>query len=149
MYGSSLKESCECDMLSDGLFDLREIFISFTEHKKHQEDPASFDERVREKLIPRYMGTMERQLKSKMKDNEVSFLLGKKLNYADVALLEVLELLEETYPGLVKASYPLTAAFHQHLREMERIKSYLNSDRRNPPLNTDYIDHVRQVLDRK
>ena len=145
MYGSSQKEAYLCDMITDGLSDFKEHFISFTNYKQRQENPAPFDAKVCNKLVPRYMKAMEEQIKTN-KMNKVSFLLGEKLSYADVALLEVSELLEEAYPGLVKGFYPLVGALHQHLRQLEGVDNYLKSDRRNPPINDDYIAHVRQIL---
>ncbi len=152
MYGSSPVEAYRCDMIADGLADLRERFIMFSDFKQRKEDPEPFNTRVRDKLIPRYMSAMEEQLKSNSEASSVeggaaSFLVGKKLSYADVALLEVLELVEELYPGLVAAGgYLSVARFHQQMRERDRVRDYLNSERRHPPLNDEYIAHVREIL---
>lgn len=147
MYGATLQEATECDVIADGLFDFRESFILFSEHKLRQEDPASFNRKVREQCIPRYMGTMETQLQ-RNKRGGGSYLVGSKMSYADIALLEVLELVEETYPGLLAREYPLVTKFHQNIIKEEggRVADYLKSERRHPPLNQEYITHVREIL---
>lgn len=145
VYGCSAKEAYECDMIADGLADLKEHFLLFAQHMQRQEDPASFHNKVRDKLLPRYMKAMESQLQ-RNHDGNGHFLVGTQLNYADVALLEVLELLEEVYPELVRDRYPLVSEFHHSVRKMERVREYLSSSRRNPPLNETYIAHVKEVL---
>lgn len=152
MYGSSAVEAYQCDMLADGLADLRERFIMFSDYEQRRQDPETYNPRVRDKLIPRYMSAMERQLQTNNNEKEEGAprcLVGGKLSYADVALLEVLELIEDSYPGILATStYPHVARFHQQMREMERVRDYLDSDRRHPPLNDEYIAHVREILPR-
>ncbi len=133
-------------MLADGLCDFKEHFISFAEYFKRQEDRSLFDTKMKEKLIPRYMSVMETALLEGGKTEERAFLIGKKLSYADVALLEVLEFLEEEYPGLIKRGYPSVAAFHESMRGMDRVRNYLGSERRNTSVNNAYIKEVREVL---
>lgn len=146
MYGDTLQEATECDVIADGLFDFRESFILFSEHKLRQEDPASFDGKVRDQRIPRYMGTMEAQLQ-RNRSGGGNYLVGTKRSYADIALLEVLELVEEMYPGLLAREYPLVTTFHLNIKEEGgRVANYLESERRHPPLNQEYITNVREVL---
>ena len=134
-------------MIADGLFDFRENFIMFSSYKQLHEDPALFHGKVRDKLIPRYMSAMENQLQRNNGGGaEGRGLVGMEMSYADVALLEVLELVEELYPGLVRNEYPLVASFHDNMKEIARVKDYLSSERRNPPLNETYIGHVREIL---
>jgi len=132
-------------MIADGLADFKEYFILFVEFKQKQENPALFHAKVRDKLLPRYMAAMEGQLQRNI-EGKGHFLVGTHLSYADVALLEVLELVEEAYPSLVGGTYPLVSGFHGNMRKMEKVEAYLNSSRRAPPLNDDYIAHVREVL---
>lgn len=147
MYGSSPLEAYQCDLIADGLADLKEHFITFKDYYQRKADPETYDSHIKDKLLPRYLTAMEKQLKCNNKSENPHFLVGEKLSYADVALLEVLELVEELHPGLVTATgHSLVARFHQSMREMARVKDYLNSTRRHPPLNEDYIAHVREIL---
>lgn len=142
-----MEEAAQCDMIADGLFDLRENFIMFSSYKQLHEDPALFHGKVRDKLIPRYLSAMENQLRRNDGGGAGGRgLVGMEMTYADVALLEVLELVEELYPGLVRNGYPLVSSFHHNMKESDRVKDYLSSERRNPPLNDTYIDYVREIL---
>lgn len=134
-------------MLADGLADLKEFFILFVHYQQRKEDRRTFDAKVRDKLVPRYMSAMETQLQRNKEKGQ--FLLGQKLSYADMALLEVAELLEEEYPGIIEGGYPLVRTLHLHLREMPSMQDYFSSTRRNPPLNDAYIAEVRQILSRE
>lgn len=142
-----MEEATQCDMIADGLFDLRENFILFLSYKQLHEDPTLFHGKVRDKLVPRYLSAMENQLRRNNGGGDGGRgLVGTEMSYADVALLEVLELVEELYPRLVRNGYPLVASFHHNMKEMARVKDYLGSERRNPPLNDAYIAHVREIL---
>lgn len=144
MYGSSPVEAYQCDMIADGLADLKEHFIKFADYQQRKEDPQAYDSMLKGKL-PRYLSAMEKQLSRNGKSDTALFLVGNKLSHADVALLEVLELVEEQYPGVVR-EYPLLARFHHRMREMDRVRDYLSSTRRHPPLHDEYIAHVKEIL---
>ena len=146
MYGDDSTEAVYCDMIADGLADLRTNFVTFDNYTLRKTDPDEYARKVRDQLLPRYLGALEEQLKSKNKGEKSGFLLGSKISYADVSLIEVLELVQETFASELEKGYPFLSAFRERMLARSNIIDYYKSGRRNPPLDDAYIAHVKEVL---
>ncbi|KAJ9502257.1 hypothetical protein LTR99_001105 [Exophiala xenobiotica] len=87
----------------------------------------------REERLPKFLGYFERVLSGPASGGE--YLYGGKLTYADLVLFQCLDGLTFAFPkclASLKASgkYSKVFALYQRVKGLERIKAYLESDRR-------------------
>ena len=68
-------------------------------------------------------------------DKGATYFFESKLTYVDIAIFHILNATEAQFPedwAKLKPSVPLLAAFHSRMKEIPRIKAYLESDRVKP-----------------
>ena len=147
MYGSSESEAYQCDMIADGLADLRKSFTSFDNYRLRKKDEAAYVAQVAA-LLPRYLRPLEEMLKTNNGGEKTGFLLGEKITYTDVSLLEVLEHVKETFPDLLEKEYPYLSAFRERTLDRPGLKAHYAAGRRNVAINDEYVSHVNEVLQR-
>jgi glutathione S-transferase len=81
--------------------------------------------------IPKFLSYYEKILQKNAKGS--SFLLGKKICYADLSLFQMVEGLRYAFPktmAKLEPSYPRVVAVHDRVAARPRIKKYLASPRR-------------------
>ena len=148
MYGSNAIEAYQCDMIADGLADFRKSFTSFDNYRLRKKDEAGYVTQV-SLLLPKYLRPLEEMLKANNGGEKRGFLLGEKIAYTDISLVEVLEHVNEIFPGVLKRDYPYLGSFHERMLERPGLKAHYSSGRRKPQINDDYIAHVNEVFERK
>ena len=148
MYGSNAIEAYQCDMIADGLADLRKSFTSFDNYRQRKLDEAGYLAQVG-RLLPRYLKPLEEMLKTNNGGEKKVFLLGEKITYTDVSLVEVLEHVKENFPGVLEKEYPYLSSFLQRTLERPGLKAHYAAGRRNVAINDEYIAHVDEVFERK
>lgn len=149
MYGSNATEAYQCDMIADGLADFRKSFTSFDNFRLRKKDEAGYISQVGT-LLPKYLRPLEEMLKANNGGEKRGFLLGgEKIAYADVSLVEILEHVNEMFPGVLEKDYPYLGSFRERMLERPGLKDHYSSGRRKPPINDEYIAHVNEVFERK
>ena len=148
MYGSNATEAYQCDMIADGLADFRKFFTSFDNYRLRKKDEAGYLAQVR-KSFPRYLTPLEEMLKDNNDGEKRGYLLGERITYADISLVEILELVKEVFPDVLEKEYPFLGSFRERVLERPGLKAHYSAGRRNPPISDEYITHVNEVLERK
>lgn len=148
MYGSNATEAYQCDMIADGLADFRKYFTSFDNYRQRKKDEAGYVAQVRS-LLPRYLKPLEEMLKANNGGNKTGYLLGEKITYTDISLVEVLEHVKEMFPEVLEQEYPYLGSFRERVLERPGLKAHYSAGRRNLPVNDEYIAHVNDVFQRK
>ena len=148
MYGSNAREAYQCDMIADGLADFRKSFTSFDNYRLRKRDEAGYLAQVTT-LLPKYLRPLEEMLKASNGGEKKGFLLGEKIAYTDVSLVEILEHVNENFPGVLGKEYPYLESFRERVLERPGLKAHYSSGRRKPPINDEYIAHVNEVFERK
>jgi glutathione S-transferase len=95
--------------------------------------------------VPKYLGYFERLLEN----SGGSYLIGRKLTYADLSLFQIVEGLRYAFPKRMKAferKIPALVDLHDRVAARPNIKAYLASDRR-IPFNEDGIFRRYKELD--
>jgi glutathione S-transferase len=95
--------------------------------------------------VPKYLGYFERILNS----NGGSYLIGRRLTYADLSLFQIVEGLRYAFPKRMKAferRIPGLVDLHDRIAARPNIKAYLSSDRR-IAFNEDGIFRRYRALD--
>ena len=148
MYGSNATEAYQCDMIADGLADFRKSFTSFDNYRLRKKDEAGYIAQV-STLLPKYLRPLEEMLIASNGGEKKGFLLGEKITYTDVSLVEILEHVNELFPGILERDYPYLWLFRVHILERPELKAHYSLGRRKPSINDDYIAHVNEVFERK
>ena len=148
MYGSNAIEAYQCDMIADGLADFRKSFTSFDNFRLRKKDEAGYVAQV-SLLLPKYLKPLEEMLKANNGGEKRGYLLGEKIAYTDVSLVEVLEHVNEMFPGVLERDYPYLGSFRERMLECPGLKAHYLSGKRKPPINDEYIAHVDEVFQRK
>lgn len=140
LYGKDLKERARIDMYADGTLDLM-MMIAVTPFKPPEEKEESYATVVT-KAKTRYFPAFEKILKDQGQD----FLVGNKLSWADIQLLEAILMVEELN-GSVLSDFPLLQAFKTRISNIPTIQKFLQpgSQRKLPP-DSRYVQVVRRVL---
>ena len=148
MYGSNATEAYQCDMIADGLADFRKYFTSFDNYRQRKKDEAGYVAQVRS-LLPRYLKPLEEMLKANNGGKKAGYLLGEKITYTDISLVEVLEHVKEMFPEGLEQEYPYLGSFRERVLERPGLKAHYSAGRRNCPVNDEYIAYVNKVFQRK
>ena len=141
LYGSTAEEAVQCDMIYDGLNDYVTSFLTYT----FQTDKATFlTEKVVPK-VPRYLQPLNDMLARNNGGEERGFLLGDKITFPDLLLLEALEYTHELLPSQL-SSYPFLVAFRQRMLERPSMKQFYTTGRHRGTPDARYAAHVSEVL---
>uniref|UniRef100_A0A672VDK7 Glutathione S-transferase n=1 Tax=Strigops habroptila TaxID=2489341 RepID=A0A672VDK7_STRHB len=140
LYGKDLKERAWIDMYVEGTTDLM-VMIMY-----HPFEPADTKEKnlalIIERATTRYFPVYEKALK----DHGQDYLVGNKLSWADIHLLEAILMVEEFKPDILSA-FPLLQAFKGRTSNIPTIKKFLQpGSQRKPP--TDEKEAVATVKKR-
>lgn len=141
LCGGSQQEAAQCDMLYEGLSDCVKLFLPYP---FQQNKPAYLTEKV-DPVISRYLQPMNDALARNNGGEEKGYLLGAKLSYPDLLLLEVLEYTHELLPSQL-SKYPLLASFRTRMRQRPSMRQFYTSGMHRATPDDIYAAHVAEVL---
>ncbi|KAI6071535.1 Glutathione S-transferase-like isoform X2 [Aix galericulata] len=133
LYGKDLKERALIDMYVEGITDLMQMVLMFpfTPAEAKAKSLAS----IEEKATKRYFPVFEKILKQHGQD----FLVGNRLSWADVQLLEAILAVEEKVPAVL-SGFPQLQAFKTKMSNVPTIKKFLQpGSARKPPPDENYV----------
>lgn len=140
LYGKDLKERALIDMYVGGTSDLMEyiIFYPFIEGKQKEVQLNTIVEKATNRYFPAY--------EKILKGHGEKYLVGNRLSWADVHLLEAILMVEEKCADIL-THFPLLKAFRTRLSEIPTIKSFVQpGSQRKPVPGEKYVETVRNVL---
>ncbi|NXI92511.1 GSTA2 transferase, partial [Psophia crepitans] len=140
LYGKDLKERAWIDMYVEGTTDLMGMIMRLPF------EPADVREKnfalSLERAATRYFPVYEKALK----DHGQDYLVGNKLSWADIHLLEAILMVEECKPDILSA-FPLLQAFKGRISNVPTIKKFLQpGSPRKPPTDDKFIANVRKIF---
>ena len=141
LYGRNAQEACMCDMMEGGLCDFLAKFMG----RPFQEDKDKYVAEKVEPFVVRYLKPFNAMMERNNGGEKKGFILGDKINYPDLLLLECLESVVELLPSYLP-QYPFLEAFYQRMLERPTIKSFRASSRHKPMGDDVYAAHVSEVL---
>jgi glutathione S-transferase len=130
LYGASAREAALCDQALSASDDVRvEVRkIAFAEAAQR---PA-MRETLATEFLPRWMGYLDRLLAAN-KGGE-GYFVGDSVSVADIAMYFLFEILHDNGLGAAIERSPRLAAFVGRVAARPRIRAYVESPRRFPPL---------------
>ncbi|KAG8511971.1 Glutathione S-transferase A4 [Galemys pyrenaicus] len=140
LYGRNLKEQAWIDMYVEGLKDLSDMIMFF---------PLSLPEEkemnlkyILERATKRFFPVYEKALR----DHRQDFLVGNRLSWADIQLLEVILMAEECEPNVL-SGFPLLQDFKARISNIPTISKFLQAgSQRKPPLDENSIKTVKNIF---
>lgn len=142
LYGSTAEEAVQCDMMYDALHDF--INYCYLPYPFQADKPNHLEEKVVPKL-PRYLQPFSDILAKNNGGEKKGFLLGDKLSFPDLLLLEAVEYTHELLPSHL-TSYPFLVAFRQRMLERPSMKQFYATGRHRGTPDDKYAAHVSEVL---
>ncbi|XP_051470244.1 glutathione S-transferase-like [Apus apus] len=139
LYGKDLKERAWIDMYVEGTTDLMRMMINLPFHPADtkEENLALIIERATNRYFPVY--------EKALKDHGHDYLVGDKLSWADIHLLEAILMAEECKPDILSA-FPLLQAFKGRTSNIPTIKKFLQpGSQRKPRTNEKTVAIVRKI----
>lgn len=136
LHGKDPKERLMINMYAEGIIDLQEMImmLPFTGDQK------SKLENIETKAKGRYLPVYEKVLSGPV------YLVGGKLTYADVLLLECTLMLEETFTGIL-ADFPNVKALQGRMLQIPAINRFLKpGSKRKPQPDDQYVKTVVEVF---
>lgn len=136
LHGKDIKERAMINMYSEGVLDLMEMImmLPFTP------DPKAKLDNIESKAKERYLPVFEKVLSGSI------YLVGGKLSFADVQLLECTLMLEEKFPAIL-ADFPNVKSFQGRMTQIPAISRFLQpgSKRKQQPDET-YLKTIMEVF---
>ncbi|NWZ06528.1 GSTA2 transferase, partial [Agelaius phoeniceus] len=140
LYGKDLKERAWIDMYVEGTTDLMGMimYLPFQPADTKEKNLALIIERATTRYFPVY--------EKALKDHGQDYLVGNKLSWADVHLLEAILMAEECKPDVLSA-FPLLQAFKGRISNIPTIKKFLQpGSQRKPPTDEKFVAVVRKIF---
>jgi glutathione S-transferase len=138
LYGSDDNEALLCDMFAGAIADFAETSMQAA-FQPSQEIAIHMLKNRFSKFGPKF--------ESKIKENGLTFCVGKKISFVDILLTEALNAYIEWIPNLLD-KYPFLNSLYIHTMNQPGIKKYLSSEQRYPKPNQNYVIDVARVLER-
>ncbi|XP_056421701.1 glutathione S-transferase alpha-4-like [Hyla sarda] len=140
LYGKDLTERALIDMYVEGTTDLMEIIIWYPFIEPELKEGHL--NKIQEKAKNRYFPVYEKILR----DHGEKYLVGNRLSWADVHLLEAILMVEEKCADIL-THFPLLKVFKTRISEIPTIKAFLQpGSQRKPVPDKIYVETVRTVL---
>ncbi|NWU68339.1 GSTA2 transferase, partial [Pterocles burchelli] len=139
LYGKDLKERAWIDMYVEGTTDLMGMImqLAFQPADTKEKHLALIIERATKRYFPVY--------EKALKDHGHDYLVGNKLSWADIHLLEGILMVEECKPDILSA-FPLLQAFKGRTSNIPTIKKFLQpGSQRKPPMDEKTLATVRKI----
>ncbi|OPJ73470.1 glutathione S-transferase [Patagioenas fasciata monilis] len=140
LYGKDLKERAWIDMYVEGTTDLMGMimYLPFQPADTKENNLALIIERATTRYFPVY--------EKALKDHGHDYLVGNKLSWADIHLLEAILMVEECKPDVLSA-FPLLQAFKGRTSNIPTIKKFLQpGSQRKPPPDEKFIANVKKIF---
>uniref|UniRef100_A0A8C3J9C7 Glutathione S-transferase n=1 Tax=Calidris pygmaea TaxID=425635 RepID=A0A8C3J9C7_9CHAR len=140
LYGKDLKERAWIDMYVEGTTDLMGMimYLPFQPADTKEKNLALIIERATTRYFPVY--------EKALKDHGHDYLVGNKLSWADIHLLEAILMTEECKPDILSA-FPLLQAFKGRICNVPTIKKFLQpGSQRKPPTDEKFVAVVRKIF---
>uniref|UniRef100_A0A803VRK4 Glutathione S-transferase n=1 Tax=Ficedula albicollis TaxID=59894 RepID=A0A803VRK4_FICAL len=140
LCGKDLKERALIDMYVEGTTDLMGMimYLPFQPADTKEKNLALIIERATTRYFPVY--------EKALKDHGQDYLVGNKLSWADVHLLEAILMAEECKPDVLSA-FPLLQAFKGRISNIPTIKKFLQpGSQRKPPTDEKFVAVVRKIF---
>ncbi|XP_068137473.1 glutathione S-transferase 3-like [Hyperolius riggenbachi] len=140
LHGKDLKERLLIDMYVGGTTDLMMVILPHP--FLSPEDKLKHINIIEQKTKERYFPVYEKVLR----DHGGNFLVGNRLSWADVQLIETILMVEEKCSNVL-TSFPQLQKFKQRISEIPPIKAFLQpGSQRKPQPDDKYVATVRTVL---
>ncbi|XP_045150688.1 glutathione S-transferase-like [Echinops telfairi] len=128
------------DMYVEGLRDLSDMIMYFP-LSLPEEKEMNLDY-ILERATTRFFPVYEKALKAHGQD----FLVGNRLSWADVQLLEVILMAEEFQPSVL-SGFPLLQEFKTRISHMPAMNKFLQpGSQRKPPLEEASMETVKNIF---
>ncbi|XP_077343910.1 glutathione S-transferase 3-like [Lithobates pipiens] len=138
LYGKDLKERALIDMYVDGNSDLMTLMLSMPFQK--EEEKQKQRDLIKQRALNRYFPVFEKALENK------KYLVGDKLSFADVSLVETILAVEEVHPDILQ-DFPNLQAFKARMSAIPTIKNFLEpGSPKKPVADETYVNTVKKVL---
>jgi len=121
-YGSNENDMTFCDMVSDGVTDLRRAYATliYVEY-----DMPGKKEEFISKTLPAELEKFEKLMKDKTGGKD--FILGSKTCYADYTLFEILDAILILAPHCLD-HFPTLKGYHDRMAARPNLQNYLHSE---------------------
>jgi len=122
LYGSSIAESAEIDVILEGIIDFINNFFKTlfsAEFKAGDKKPLND---IVEKTLTQFEGLK--------KNKDSPYYVGNKVSVADLCLFNAVNIFMRPLAKDIVANHPVILAHHDHIAALPRIAAYLSSDRR-------------------
>ncbi|KAF1512945.1 Glutathione S-transferase, partial [Eudyptes sclateri] len=132
--------AAKIDMYVEGTTDLMGMimYLPFQPADTKEKNLALIIERVTTRYFPVY--------EKALKDHGHDYLVGNKLSWADIHLLEAILMAEECKPDILSA-FPLLQAFKGRTSNIPTIKKFLQpGSQRKPPADEKFVAVVRKIF---
>ncbi|NXV89343.1 glutathione S-transferase-like [Calonectris borealis] len=140
LYGKDLKERAWIDIYVEGTTELMGMmmFLAFQEADTKEKNIALMIERATTRYFPAY--------EKALKDHGHDYLVGNKLSWADIHLLEAILMVEEYKPDIL-STFPLLHAFKGRTSNIPTIKKFLQpGSQRKPPSDEKFVATVTKIF---
>nr|XP_020142732.1 glutathione S-transferase-like isoform X2 [Microcebus murinus] len=140
LYGRNLKEQAWIDMYVEGLRDLSDMIMFFPLSLPEEKEMNL--EYILTRATTRFFPVYEKALRDQGQD----FLVGNRLSWADIQLLEVILMAEECKPSVL-AGFPVLQEFKARISHIPTINKFLQlGSQRKPPLDEESIETVKNIF---
>ncbi|KAM9234547.1 glutathione S-transferase-like [Dugong dugon] len=140
LYGRNLKEQAWINMYVEGLKDLSDMIMLFP-LSLPEEKEMNLDF-ILERATKRFFPVYEKALREHGQD----FLVGNRLSWADIRLLEVILMVEECKPNVL-SGFPLLQEFKARTSHIPTINKFLQpGSQRKPPLDEKSLETVKKIF---
>ncbi|NXU51946.1 GSTA2 transferase, partial [Turnix velox] len=140
LYGKDLKERAWIDMYVEGTTDLMGMImiLPFQPADQKENNLALITERAKTRYFPVY--------EKALKDHGHDYLVGNKLSWADIHVLEAILMTEECKPDIL-STFPQLQAFKGRISNVPTIKKFLQpGSQRKPPPDEKYVAAVKKIF---
>ncbi|XP_015672653.1 glutathione S-transferase 3 [Protobothrops mucrosquamatus] len=143
LLGKDLKERAQIDMYVEGTIDLMALILTYPFCSPEQKEKQLAT--INEKAVSRYLPVYEKALEH----HKQEFLVGNRLSFADIQLLEAILMLEEIKADIL-VPFPQLQAFKARISSIPTIKKFLEPGSQRKPVADDaYVAVVLEVLQLK
>uniref|UniRef100_A0A8C9A0Z7 glutathione transferase n=1 Tax=Prolemur simus TaxID=1328070 RepID=A0A8C9A0Z7_PROSS len=133
LYGRNLKQQAWIDMYVEGLKDLSDMIMFFPLSLPEEKEMNL--EHILARATTRFFPVYEKALR----DHGQDFLVGNRLSWADIQLLEVILMAEECKPSVLE--------FMARISHIPTINKFLQlGSQRKPPLDEESIETVKNIF---
>ncbi|XP_076771331.1 glutathione S-transferase-like isoform X5 [Arvicanthis niloticus] len=140
LYGRNPEEQAWIDMYVEGLRDLSDMIMYFPLSLPEEKEMNL--EYILERAKTRFFPVYEKALR----DHGQDFLVGNRLSWADVQLLEVILMAEECEAGVL-SGFPLLQDFKVRISQIPTINRFLQpGSQRKPPLDEQSIGTAKDIF---